>query len=130
MPVVQPPGARQQLAALVGEVQAVRTPVDRDAPQQSASLQAVEQWHEVGLLDPQRRARARLQHAGIGIDHREHGEVRGPQVELVERVDEVLEDLQLRAAQRVSHVLGERPELAGDLGMKRVHVPVLRDPTP
>ena len=121
MPVVQAPRAREQLAALVGQMQSVRAAVQRDAPQQAAALQPVEQRDEVRLLNPQRRTGARLENAWVGVDHGQDGEMRRAQVELVERLDEITEDLELRAPQRVPHVLGEGTELAGDLGMKRVH---------
>lgn len=126
MTIVQPPSAREQLAALVGQMQSVGAPVECDAPQQAAVLQPVEQRHEVRLLDAERRARPRLEDTGVGVDHGQHGEMRRAQVELVEGLDEIREHLELGAPQRVPNVLGEGTELAGDLGMKRVHGPALR----
>ena len=61
VPVVEAARASEQPPALVGEVQAVRAAVARDAPHQAALLQAVEQWNEIRFLNPKRRARVRLQ---------------------------------------------------------------------
>ena len=46
--------------------------------------------------------------------------MRRTQVELGERVDEIAEDLELRAPQRIADVLSERPELAGVAGRDHV----------
>jgi len=121
VPVVQPARAHEQPPALVGEMQAVRAAVARHAPHQAALLQAVEQRHEIRLLDPKRRARVRLQQPRIRVDDGQQRELPRPQVELSERVDEILEDPQLREPQRVAHVLAERSELSGDLGNERIH---------
>jgi enoyl-CoA hydratase/carnithine racemase len=122
--VVQPARADQEHATVIGEMQAVRATVARDASQQAAPLQRVEQRDEIRLLDAERRARLRLQQPGIGVDHGQHREVCRAQVELGERVDEVLEDFELRAAQRVADVLDERSERTGDFGLEWFHAPL------
>lgn len=119
--VVQAARSREQPFSVVGEVQPVRAAVARDARQQSAPLQVVEQRDEVRLLNAECGARARLQHAGVRVDDRQHRKMRRAQVELGQGVDEIAEHFELRAPQGVADVLTQRSELSGNLGNERVH---------
>ena len=75
---------------------------------QAAPLQAVEQHHEIGALNAERRGDVRLLQSGRMTEQHQHAVLRRPQLELGEIGDDVVEHGKLRAPQRIADHACER----------------------
>ena len=81
------------------------------APGQSAPLQAVEQHHEIGALDAERRGHVRLLQSRRMTEQHQHAVLRRPQLQLGEIGDDVVEHGKLGAPQHIAERSCERTHI-------------------
>lgn len=81
-----------------------------DPLHQLALFEAVEQMHQPGALDAEPLRHRHLGQARIGADDRQHGILRRLDIDLAERLDEVLKDPDLEAPHRITGVPDQRVE--------------------